>query len=387
MNLEGTLQERPLTSVLQILGSRSSSGRLTVTRGQSGHERLAILFRNGLIVGTESRLRRPDLRIGELIRRGEYVPEAEIGQAIARAESGGGHVGDILVAERKLDGVVLGELLQLQMAEDLFDAVRWTEGAFRFESGAPTGKPSPAPPITPKDFLAGSLKHLERWAEIEAVIPDRAIAFRKKIDGPIPEQEVVRHRLTKEDQRLFSLVHPSRSVSSLLPLARYPIYQLYASLYLLARADLIEVAPAGAIAETPAPESAEASAFTQVRVRREGGRTFKESLIYYGVTALLLITVLALAVGTYLGQRSGEGEGATAAQTAPLREPRTAAQLERIRMAVETWRVRKGELPPSLDALVTAKLLEERDLRWPGYERSYVLLPDGDSFLIIRPKK
>jgi len=398
MNLEGNLKERPLTSVLQVLGTRTANGKLTVSRGTNAAEKLEVFFRSGLIVHTHSRLRSPDLRIGQLLVKGGYVAEDVLNAALERAEGTRGHVGDILVAQGKVDGVVLGDLLQLQMAEDLFDAVRWKEGSYQFSEGATQGRPSPAPPITPRDFLASSLKTLDRWEEIEHVVPDWSVAFERLIEGPIPEQEIVTHRLTPEDVKLFGLVHPSRTVAALVPLARKPSYELYGALVRLRKARLIE-RHYGKTFDAPLQvEEASTNAadgFTRVRVRKARQRSLPEAIAFHATTAAILIGVLALGLVVYLdGAAAGQDASASASgivvatsDSDPVRDALIAYQLAKLRNAIQLHRVQRGEYPLRLDTLVEHGLLEASDLTYPDFERPYVYRAQGGTYVLIRPKK
>jgi Type II secretion system (T2SS), protein G len=59
-------------------------------------------------------------------------------------------------------------------------------------------------------------------------------------------------------------------------------------------------------------------------------------------------------------------------------------QVERLRAALEVYRVETGSYPASLDALVEAGLARPRDLRYPWSE-NYAYRRQGDGYLLAPP--
>jgi hypothetical protein len=59
-------------------------------------------------------------------------------------------------------------------------------------------------------------------------------------------------------------------------------------------------------------------------------------------------------------------------------------QLERLRAALEVYRVENGAYPPSLDALVETGLARPRDLRYP-WSQAYAYRRQGDRYLLAPP--
>ena len=59
-------------------------------------------------------------------------------------------------------------------------------------------------------------------------------------------------------------------------------------------------------------------------------------------------------------------------------------QLERLRAALEVYRVENGAYPASLDALVETGLARPRDLRYP-WSQAYAYRRQGNGYLLAPP--
>ena len=101
------------------------------------------------------------------------------------------------------------------------------------------------------------------------------------------------------------------------------------------------------------------------------------------------MVVLAGIVGVLLGTqlnpwavRSSAGAGFA---EGVLRQQITRAQVSRIEEALAVYRLERGEVPASLDALVEQGLLSSTDVRFPWAERYYYRRVGPQEFILLPP--
>ena len=121
---------RPLPAVLLDLHEDLATGKLVLRRGRISK---SVDLVNGNPVSTASNPR--DETLGHFLVSSGTISEDEHRQAIARAASVGGKLGEALVALQVLSVEQLVEHLGRQARHKLVQALRWPQGAWRFDEG------------------------------------------------------------------------------------------------------------------------------------------------------------------------------------------------------------------------------------------------------------
>ena len=121
---------RPLPAVLLDLHEDIVTGRLTLRRGKVSK---SVDFVNGNPVSTTSTPR--DETLGHFLVSSGVITEEQHRAAVQRASEGGGKLGEVLVAMGVLTIEQLIEQLGKQARHKLVQALRWPQGAWRFEEG------------------------------------------------------------------------------------------------------------------------------------------------------------------------------------------------------------------------------------------------------------
>jgi tetratricopeptide (TPR) repeat protein len=124
----GELAMRPLPAVLLDLHEDIVSGKLTLRRGRVS--KTVDLF-NGNPVSTASTPR--DETLGHFLVSSGVITEEQHRQAVQRAATIGGKLGEALVAMSVLTTEQLIDQLGRQARHKLVQALRWPQGAWRFE--------------------------------------------------------------------------------------------------------------------------------------------------------------------------------------------------------------------------------------------------------------
>jgi len=123
---------RPLPAVLLDLHEELATGKLTLKRGRVSK---TVDLVDGSPVSTTSTPR--DETLGQFLVHSGVISETQHRRAIARAAELGGKLGEALVALRVLTVDQLTEQLARQARHKIVQALRWPQGAWRFEDGDP----------------------------------------------------------------------------------------------------------------------------------------------------------------------------------------------------------------------------------------------------------
>src|SRR6478735_5726860 len=128
----GELAMRPLPAVLLDLHEDIVTGRLTLRRGRVSK---SVDLVNGNPVSTTSTPR--DETLGHFLVSSGVITEDQHRQAVQRSVDTSGKLGDSLVALSILSIEQLIDQLGKQARHKIVQALRWPQGAWRFEEGGP----------------------------------------------------------------------------------------------------------------------------------------------------------------------------------------------------------------------------------------------------------
>ncbi|MEO6773442.1 MAG: DUF4388 domain-containing protein [Kofleriaceae bacterium] len=126
----GELAMRPLPAVLLDLYEDLATGKLQLRRGRVAK---SVDLVNGNPVSTASTPR--DETLGHFLVSSGVISEEQHHQAVTRASTVGGKLGEALVALQFLTVEQLIEQLGRQARHKLVQALRWPQGAWRFDDG------------------------------------------------------------------------------------------------------------------------------------------------------------------------------------------------------------------------------------------------------------
>ncbi len=211
MNLEGSLDAFGLPDVFALLATTGKTGGLLLRRGTHVAPALqgVVWFRDGRICGASS-----DRSRASLVRRvvgSGAVDDAALRQAVARAVSGGVGVARALLEAGAVDPELMRQAATDQVADAVFDLLRWPDGDFGFDQFA-----------SDVDDVGISLEHQRVLAEAQARA-EAWIALEVLVPGPdsVLAVPVVLHEdpdVSRDEWALLALVDGRRRVRDLVEL-------------------------------------------------------------------------------------------------------------------------------------------------------------------------
>ncbi len=373
MEFTGDLSQVSVPQVLAAINNDMQTGILYLdAQTAAGGEKLELWLDQGYVLQVDSPTRQNAWKLGEILVQGGLITSEERERALAEHNKTSKPLGAVLLELNLLRESLLSEVLLMQAQEDLHRSLVWRNGTYEFSVRPLRPRPGPQYSLVLADEVEVGIWQLQEWPRLRALVPTPDICFSQTHQGALPPELAEQYQLGEQEQRVFELIHPRRSVQLLGFLTRLESFEIYRSLALLMHAGVI------------------AQQKKTTRTNRTHGAGVQRGLVFHGFTAVLILLLLALGISSFLRvyeTRSTQPTDQFAAQIDPWREALTQAQLQRISTALEVYRIQQGDYPPRLQVLLEEELLSPQDLVYPDYENSYTYRPEGESYILVQPKR
>jgi hypothetical protein len=275
----------------------------------------------------------------------------------------------------------LREMTALQTTQTLYQLFRWKSGTYAFEPRDVTFDRETVAPLRCEAVLMEGYRIIDEWPMVRRKITSSAMTFQrlKELDPTASRapgrgtRDGESAALGKNEWRVYELALPGHTVERIADRSRLGEFEASKALF-----NLVNLGILAAVAPPPRSAAAEVGAYAkgwQARVRRGAA----------GVLATIVIAV-ALAALVLVVTSDGSAGGAAVRPVDDNRVQRYVAryQLDRLRSALEVYRVENGAYPPSLEALVESGLARPRDLRYP-WSQPYAYERKGTGYLLAPP--
>ncbi|HET7826048.1 MAG TPA: DUF4388 domain-containing protein [Anaeromyxobacter sp.] len=398
MALKGTLKDFGIAEILQLIGQQAKSGVLHLA---ARDDEIHIAIADGNVVRAESAGRQARERLGSMLVRAEVITSQELGYALEMQKKTLRRLGDILVELGFVSRQDLREMTALQTTETVYRLFHWKSGTYQFEPGDVEWDPETVTPLRAESVLMEGFRQVDEWPLIRKKIPSMAMTFErlrplepertggKKLekkdaddvdaafdalgDGPAQEKGGEFASIGRNERRVYELALPGRTVEKIVDLSRLGEFETCKSLLALVNQELLR--PLAPSRRAAAAVGAYAQDW-QGRLKRATAR----------VLATLAIAA-ALAGIAYWADRRGLAFGGQGAALRDNAAQRFLAryQMERLRGALEVYRLERGEYPDALGALVDAGLASRGDLRYPWSQDYHYRRKPGGRFVLLPP--
>lgn len=399
MALKGTLKDFGIAEILQLIGQQAKSGVLHL---ESRDDVIHIAIADGNVVRAESAGRKARERLGNMLVRAEVISEDELDHALEVQKKSLRRLGDILVELGFVSKQDLREMTALQTTETVFRLFHWKSGTYEFEPAEVEWDPQTVTPLRAESVLMEGFRQVDEWPLVRKKITSTAMTFERlkqlepertggrKLDrkegeevdaafeglGEEPSERKGGEFATigRNERRVHDLALPGRTVEKIVDLSRLGEFETCKALLALVNQGYLKgVAPSSRAAAAVGAYAHD----WQGRVRRGATR----------VVATLAMAA-ALAGMAYWADRRGlvfAGEAGTALRDNTAQRFLARYQLERLRGALEVYRVERGQYPEALAALVEAELARPADLSYPWAQPYYYRRGPGGRFVLLPP--
>ncbi len=366
MALQGTLKDFSITEIIQLIGQQLKTGVLKIRRGKDTVE---IFFVDGMIVHVYSNYRGKKDLIGEILVKAQLITEEQLERVLRIQKETLKYLGEILVELQLLTKDDVLKVISTQIYETIYDLFWWEDGAFSFDLKLVESYKKIPFALSTEQVLLNILRMVDEWSGIEKKIFSPFLIFKKTVGGEdkgtLSPQVYLKEKLTSEQELIYQLVDGTRTVQDIIDRSLLGKFNASETLMNLLEMGLIEVVGL----QTP-------SLIKKVRMFN-----FRQTLSYAYYIGFVVVVCVALVyfkpnvLNLFLDSKI----------EAPGMEPPShyiqKTQIQRIKQALELYRLEKGNYPGRLEELVVANLLQKRDLFYHKRTSYKYELKDGKYFL------
>ena len=394
MALKGTLKDFGIAEILQLIGQQAKSGVLHL---ESRDDVIHIAIADGSVVRAESAGRKTRERLGNMLVRADLISKEELEYALDLQKKSLRRLGDILVEQRFVSKDELREMTALQTTETIYRLFHWKSGTYEFEPGDVEWDRETVSPLRAESVLMEGFRQVDEWPLVRKKIFSTAITFdrlkpleaertgSRAVEASADEVDAAFEGLGekkkggefasigKNERRAYELAVPGRPVEKIVDLSRLGEFETCKSLLALVNLGFLAALPP---AKSRAAAAVGAYALDwQARIRRGTTRVAATVAI-----AAALASIAYWADRRGLAASGGAYVGDNAAQRFLARY-----QLERLRGALEVYRLERGDYPERLPQLVEAGLATARDLSYPWQQEYYYRRKPEGRFVLLPP--
>ena len=395
MALKGTLKDFGIAEILQLIGQQAKSGVLHL---ESRDDLIHIAIADGNVVRAESAGRKTRERLGNLLVRAEIITQEELAYTLDAQKRSLRRLGDILVELKLVKKQDLREMTALQTTETVYRLFHWKSGTYEFEPGDVEWDPETVTPLRAESVLMEGFRQVDEWPLVRRKITSTAMTF-ERLKAVEPEKGAPRSAdreqgddvdaafdglgegegkakgepaLGRNERRCFALVEPGRTVEKIVDLSRLGEFETCKALFNLVNlGDLKPVPPASRAATAVGAYAQD----WQARIRSGAAR----------VAATVVIAAALAGIGYWVDRRGLFDPGGLALRDNTAQRFLARYQMERLRAALEVYRLERGEYPEALAALVEAGLASARDLSYPWSEPYYYRRKPQGRYVLLPP--
>jgi hypothetical protein len=395
--LKGTLKDFGIAEILQLIGQQAKSGVLHL---ESRDDLIHIAIADGNVVRAETAGRKTRDRLGNLLVRADVITQEELAYALDAQKRSLRRLGDILVELKLVGKQDLREMTALQTTETVYRLFHWKSGTYEFEPGDVEWDPETVTPLRAESVLMEGFRQVDEWPLVRRKITSTAMTFERlkalepergmprsadrkegddvddAFDGLGGEPEEKRKgefaSLGKNERRCFALAEQGRTVEKIADLSRLGEFETCKALFNLVNLGYLKpIAPSNRAAAAVGAYAQD----WQARIRQGAAR----------VGATVVIAAALAGIGYWVDRRGLFDPGGLALRDNTAQRFLARYQMERLRAALEVYRLERGEYPDSLPRLVEVGLASGRDLTYPWSEPYYYRRRPEGRFVLLPP--
>ncbi|MDH3675348.1 MAG: DUF4388 domain-containing protein [Anaerolineae bacterium] len=232
MALKGNLRDFSTTQLLNLVNMAKKTGKLTL----GGHEQDALLFfREGRLIHAttstdEGHLAAMLFKVGKLTQDQVNAVNSQHNAASDRI------MGKYLMESRLVtrDDIVQG--VKDYMLGIVYDLFTWAEGTFIFEQDLLPARDRITVPLNLDNVILEGSRRIQEADRLQDELPDLSTIALKITDKPLRDV-----RLTQDDWRVISHIHPRNSVKQIAQNNNMDEFQIRKIVYGMMQAGIVEL--------------------------------------------------------------------------------------------------------------------------------------------------
>jgi hypothetical protein len=245
MALKGNLRDFSTTQILNLVNLARKTGALTI---DTGGDIALLFFRDGKLIHASTK--HEDGRLATMLMKAGKLS----GEQVKAIERQSGKISDKDLGRDLIRANVVGQEDIVQSVKDfMLDIVyrlfSWEEGLFRFEQGALPDNHRITIPLNLDNVILEGSRRIQEHERLIDEFPDLKTIALKITDKPLKDV-----KLTQDDWRVISHIHPRNSVLKIAQTNGMNEFQVRKIVYGMLQAGLVEIIrPEGMAEQRGAP--------------------------------------------------------------------------------------------------------------------------------------
>ena len=244
MALKGILRDFSTTQLLNLVNLARKTGRLTLGSQSEG---ALLFFKDGRLIhasagSDEGHLAAMLFKVGKL-------SEDQVRAATQRSNSSDRIIGKYLMETKMVtrDDIVQG--VKDYMLNIVYDLFTWNDGTFVFEQNLLPTKDKITVPLNLDNVILEGSRRIQEADRLQDELPDLSIIALKITDKPLRDV-----KLTQDDWRVISHIHPRNTVKQIAQNNNMDEFQIRKIVYGMLQAGIVEtIRPEGMEPRRPKP--------------------------------------------------------------------------------------------------------------------------------------
>lgn len=232
MALKGNLQDFSTTQLLNLVNLARKTGKLTV---ENPSRKAVLYFRDGRLIHSSTNADEGHL-VAMLLKTGKLSKDQAQAVNSQASNSSDRVIGKYLMDARLVsrDDIVQG--VKDYMLEIVYDLFTWTEGRFHFEQDVATGNDRITVPLNLDNVILEGSRRIQELDKLQDELPDLNKIALKITDKPLRDV-----KLTQDDWRVISHIHPRNTVKQIAQNNSMDEFQIRKIVYGMLQAGLVEI--------------------------------------------------------------------------------------------------------------------------------------------------
>jgi hypothetical protein len=233
MALEGTLQDFALVDILQLIGMQRKTGSLTLSRKE---ETITVLVQDGMVVWAAPADQVFDSNLGRILIARGLISRARWEEARQIRARKGQCLIPFLLEGQWISPRDLGRVVQRQVLETLYRALRWRDGRYTFEAQEHVDMSrGRIPPAGTETILLEAVRQMDEWPLIEKRISSLDLVVRRT-SRPVYHEKVASGGLA-----ILELVDGKRTAREIAELCDFGEFDAYKEIADLLAAGVLQL--------------------------------------------------------------------------------------------------------------------------------------------------
>ncbi len=232
MALKGNLRDFSTTQLLNLVNLARKTGKLTV---EKQNQRAVLYFRDGRLIHSSTNA--DDGHLTAMLFKTGKLSKEQVEAVNSQSNSSSDRVIGRYLMEARLvsrDDIVQG--VKDYMLEIVYDLFTWTEGQFQFEQDVLTGNDRITIPLNLDNVILEGSRRIQEIDRLQDELPDLSKIALKITDKPLRDV-----KLTQDDWRVISHIHPRNTVKQIAQNNSMDEFQIRKIVYGMLQAGLVEI--------------------------------------------------------------------------------------------------------------------------------------------------